>query len=513
MGVSGMSGPANPYAGFGGAVTSADFIGRGNYIRAIRDRMFASFDAGCVSIVGPPRIGKSSLAQHVLDSFATGTNVRGLTFLPVWIEVSAGETEQTLFRELAYATYDWLADREEGSAPVPDRLKLSYAALGEAVAWDDMRMRLKTYLRQLRRAGYQVVAVLDEFDAARDVFTRSAPFEFLRTIGYQQESMVSLITTSRRSLSEIAVPSSAALSDFPGIFGAPVRLGGFDDAELTALIARSPYPDPALRKSLLAWLTRQTGGQPFLSAALLSALHDRWKDGGPPANPRSARRHLIDTLSACGPVIADYHDRVTEVLREDGRLASLLEVAFGTRETVHVRDLERMSREGLLRKAGAGWAAYSPSFHEYLRALDNAHKSDDWKLWERTETGVRVALSGALRSAYGDEWVTRLEESHQRIVVACRRRRKHPESRASASDNILDYSLSDDLPKIMSVYWDQVEPFFGHGKDDWLERLAFVGEVRVKLAHHRHADLSGQDLERFRFTCREILKWLADRPT
>ena len=69
----------------------------------------------------------------------------------------------------------------------------------------------------------------------------------------------------------------------------------------------------------------------------------------------------------------------------------------------------------------------------------------------------------------------------------------------------------DDLPKIMSVYWEQVEPFFSHGKDDWLERLAFVGEVRVNLAHHRHADLSAQDLGRLRFTCREILKWLADR--
>lgn len=171
-----------------------------------------------------------------------------------------------------------------------------------------------------------------------------------------------------------------------------------------------------------------------------------------------------------------------------------------------------MSREGLLRKAGAGWAAYSPSFHEYLRSLDDARKSDDWKLWERTETGVRAALSAALQSAYGDDWVMRLEESHKRIVSACKRRRKHPESHASASDNLLNYSLSDDLPKIMSVYWEQVEPFFSHGKDDWLERLVFVGEVRVKLAHHRHADLSAQDLERFRFTCREILKWLADRP-
>jgi hypothetical protein len=135
MGVDDMTGAANPYASFGSVVTGTDFIGRGTHIRAIRDRTFAPFDAGCVSIVGPPRIGKSSLAQHVLDSFAAGTNARELAFLPVWIEVSAGETEQTLFRELAYATYDWLAEREEGSAPVLDRLKPSYTALGEAVAW------------------------------------------------------------------------------------------------------------------------------------------------------------------------------------------------------------------------------------------------------------------------------------------------------------------------------------------------------------------------------------------
>ena len=215
-------------------------------------RIFTAPEAAPVSIVGPPRVGKSSLARQVLDQFAIGASPSGLTFVPVWITVSGAVSEQSLFRELALLILDQL---DECGLPA-DRLQAPYAALTAAVGWDQMCMCLKTFLRQVRRAGYQVVAVLDEFDAARTVFHRAAPFQYLRAIAYDPKVGVALITASRRPLSEIVVKSTAEVSNFPQIFGSPLTLGCFDGPELSALIARSPFDNDLRMPCSAGWTWR-----------------------------------------------------------------------------------------------------------------------------------------------------------------------------------------------------------------------------------------------------------------
>jgi hypothetical protein len=507
VGISEPGAAPNPYANYGFPVFGPEFVGRHDHIRSIRSRTFTSLEAASISIVGPPRVGKSSLARHVIDRFATGGNARGLIFVPVWITVSGTESEQSLFRDLAAIVRGWLA--EHGSHG--DRLESAYQALAVSATWDDMRICLKTYLRQLRRSGYQVVAVLDEFDAARNTFTRSAPFELLRSIAYEPEIRVALITTSRRMLSEIVQRSTAELSTFPQIFGLPVILGCFSEAELTALIARSPYQDEWLRQALLAWLLPETGGQPFLSSALLSVLHDQWAADGPPVSPCEAETQFSDAVATCGQLIVDHHEKMLELLREEGRLVKLLEVLFGPQETAGPLDAERMAREGILKKADDGWAAFSESFHQYLSLLEGTRTSDNWRLWQRTETGLRTALATALESAYGDLWQIKLKDSQPRLIQKCEDRREHARRAfpdLAPDDNLLEYTYPQDLLDIMMMHWDQVAPAFGHSKEDWRQRVELVAKMRTPVAHNRRTGTSPLSTEQFRSACREILEWL-----
>lgn len=510
VGINEDAAPANPYANYGNPVTGAEFVGRRGNIRSIRSRTFTLPETASVSIVGPPRVGKSSLARYVRDEFATGTSTKGLTFLPVWITVSGTGSEQSLFRELARRTQGWLADRGLRI----EHVQAEHEALRAAVSWDDMQLHLKTYLEELHRAGYQVVAVLDEFDAARKVFTRSAPFELLRAIAYEPEIRVALITTSRRTLKDIVVQSTAELSTFPGIFGQPETLGCFDSAELTALIARSPYTDEEPRQTLLSLLERETGGQPFLSSALLSVLHDRWAADRPPVSPRDMEEQFTDAVAACGQLIVNHHGTMLELLREEGRLTKLFEVLFGPQVTAGRLDAERLAQEGIIKKTGDGWAAYSESFQAYLSRLEDTLTSDNHMLWPKTEVGLRAALTTALECAYGDSWQLTLAESQPRIVRNCvNRRARVPGLLRDAGDgDLLDYSNPADLRDIMMVHWHQIAPRFGHSKEEWLTRLDFVTMMRTPLAHSRRAEMSPQNLERFRITCREILKWLAEQP-
>ena len=56
----------NPFANNGNIVYGDDFIGRQDEIRTIQQRVINSPQAGCLAIIGAPRIGKSSLAYHTL---------------------------------------------------------------------------------------------------------------------------------------------------------------------------------------------------------------------------------------------------------------------------------------------------------------------------------------------------------------------------------------------------------------------------------------------------------------
>jgi hypothetical protein len=495
---------ADPYANYGAPVSTAEFVGRPDQIRAVRSRTFDSLEAASVSIVGPPRVGKSSLAKHVLDQFAVGKNARGLTFVPIWITVSGFDSEQALFRELAYLTQVWLADQ----GIQIDRLRTRYDAVAGSVTWDDMRMHLKTYLRQLRRSGFQVVAVLDEFDAARNIFNRSAPFEFLRAIAYEPEVRVALITASRRTLAEIVIRSSAELSTFPQIFGLPVTLGCFNERELSALIERSPYADQRIQAALLALLSRETGGQPFLASMLLSVLHERWAaSAGPELD--ALPRQFGDAVAACGQLIVEHHESMLELLREAGRFTKLLEVLFGPQETVTLQDAQRMAREGIITETDTGWMAFSESFQQYL-LLDDTRTPDDQRLWHRTEPRLRAALAAALEHAYGEMWPIRLGESQAKLVRDCEARWEHARQAypdlAAPDETLLDYAYPKQLLEIIMVHWEQVAPALGHTRADWQTRLELVAKMRTPMAHNRRT--SPVLMERFRSCCQEILDWL-----
>lgn len=499
---------ANPYAGYGSPVAGAEFVGRTAAISSIRNRTFASLETASVSIVGPPRVGKSSLARHVHEQFATGRSARGLTFIPVWITVSGCDSEQSLFRELAHSVQTWLSEH----SPDADRMKAQYESLSTTASWDDMRMQLRTYLRRLRWLKYQVVAVLDEFDAARNIFRRSAPFELLRALAYAPDVRVALVTASRRSLAEIVVRSTPELSTFPQIFGLPITLGCFDTRELSALVARSPYVDTELGPPLLTWLERETGGQPFLASALLSVVHDRWAAHGlPPA--AQLPRHLGEAVAACGELTVRHHEQMLELLRDEDRLKTLLEVVFGPQVTAQPQDAERLAKEGIVRPTADGWAGFSESFQEYLGLLER--RSDDWSLWQRTETRLRAALTVALRAVYGEVWLDRLRECQKRLIDKCEERQERVRrsfGRLAPDENPLDYAYPQDLLAVIMMHWEQLRPALGHSKDGWQERLELIARMRTPMAHNRRSGTSPLLMEQFREYCNDVLRWLPESP-
>lgn len=497
---------ANPYAGYGYPVIGDEFVGRSAPISSIRSRTFASVETAPISIVGPPRVGKSSLVKQALDRFAVGRSTKGLTFVPIWITVSGSDSEQSLFRELVTQVQAWMVDHDVDLR----RLVPIYEALTQAISWDEMGIRLRTYLRQVRSLGYQIVAALDEFDAARNIFRRSAPFELLRAIAYDPSVRVALITVSRRELGEIVVRSTSELSTFPQIFGLPVTLGCFDSRELVALLGRSRYAATAVRDPLLEWLSKETGGQPYLASALLSVLHERWAGDEPPTGTL-LDDHLRDAVVTCRSLTVNHHEQMLELLREERRLKGLLEILFGPQTTVGPLDAERLVREGIIRTSDSGWVAFSQNFQEYLSLLDRT--SDDWPLWQKTETSLRLGVTAALEIAYGDKWLTRLTEAPRRLVKDCETRRRRVQvgfGEMAPDESLLEYAYPHELLSIITVHWEHLGPVLGRSREEWHTRLELIARMRTPMAHNRRGGSSPSLMELFREYCQEVLAWLAE---
>jgi len=61
-----MSLSTNPFDGYGALVTGSRFIERTDALQAIEQRVLASREPGNLSIIGLPRIGKTSLVYHAM---------------------------------------------------------------------------------------------------------------------------------------------------------------------------------------------------------------------------------------------------------------------------------------------------------------------------------------------------------------------------------------------------------------------------------------------------------------
>lgn len=502
MGV--MSLAVNPYATYGNPVSAEAFVGRRAELRQLRSRIIDAAEAAPVSIVGPPRIGKSSLARLVHDRYVTGVSRAGMTFVPVWLTVSGRDSEQSLFRELAAQTRNWITDHGGWTS----RLEEPFTALASSTTWDQMRERVLESFRVVRQHGYQVVAVLDEFDGARMVFRRAAPFELLRALASEAKFGVALITTSRRELPEIVVRSTAEVSNFPQIFGNPLILGCFSDPELAELAGRSPYAPQDLWPALRGWLWEETGGQPFLASALLSTVHDHL--AGPAIPTGEALVELLTgSATMCGRLFVEYYDRLLDLLREEKRLTLLLEVLFGPQLRARPVDADRLDREGIIRPTHEGWAGFSANFHEYLGLLER--NVDHWPLWHRTETKLRLSLTTALEIVYGESWTSVVADSQGKLVRDCEQRQRHARTAfgqitGHQDDNVLDYAYPDELTSIIMVHWSQLEPLFGRTKDEWNSRLTVAAQLRTPMAHNRPSP--PVLAEQFRQVCTDLLEWL-----
>ncbi len=387
-----------------------------------------------------------------------------------------------------------------------DSLNTAVRQAGDpAREWDEFYMDAKKALRLVKRHGWRVVVILDEFDSARTVFGRPGyAFEVLRALANEPDVRVIWVTTSRRELRQIVDQAGKVGSNLPGLFeDVPVRC--FDDDELTELVGRAVERGVAIDvPDALTALRELTGGHPWLSTKALSD-----------ACFMAARTGRVDwsrITRGMSRFILGYYDGLCDLLAEDGRLDLLLEILFGPQLTANVPDLLQLADIGILVPFEGGYRAFSAHFSDYLR--QRARTTDASALWSRADVSLRDHVDTTFRTLFGDPWDAAVEWDKPSSTPVLTRLRQARDREAHslgllASADLLDFATPLDVWFFIELYWGLFQPVLGPADPNaWRPKFAVLDRVHRPLATSPTGAVSVRMRQNARGYCTEILEKL-----
>lgn len=212
----------------------------------------------CISVLGPPGIGKSSFLLHVSNPEV----YRGYGLIP----------EQVCFVYLDCQGEEWSCGEPELLyALLHEKIAVALTRSGHAIRLVDHTaestgntyLNFRRSLSSIRAQGIQLVLLLDEFEALASNPKLDKPFyDSLRALAGDN---LSYVIASKTPLLQLTYAQASTItSDFFNIF-IPIRLGLFSDTEahelLRGLAARGGI---AFAQSTLDFLSDLAGPHPLL---------------------------------------------------------------------------------------------------------------------------------------------------------------------------------------------------------------------------------------------------------
>lgn len=322
-------------------------VPRTTQARRVQQRIYADRPQ-CVSVVGDPRIGKSTF----LDALAASADAAdpapppGTRFVRLSM-TGPLSTSPTAFLGVVLDTFadDGADGARLSSVPgSPDASPRAYASL-------------ETQVQALAHAGGRLILLLDDFDrvTSSPAFP-AAFFSFLRSLA--NNFPVAYVTTSRQDLQQLCVSREVEESPFFNIFQ-NLNLGPLDEAQTRALAAERA---PSAGAPLADWAWVESGGLPAVATACCDVAA-----AGMPPDSDEARAALNEALA---PYLQELWAHFEETHR-----GLLMRVAAGEvpgeRDARPLRDLG--PRRGYLREHDGHWRLTS----EALRRLIVGQRGGD----------------------------------------------------------------------------------------------------------------------------------------
>ena len=471
----------NPYRGYGSPVSGADFVGRSRVVEDI-SKVLA---VGNVFLTGLHRIGKSSVAEEVLARLP----FRDVKVCARPINLNTVKTEHDLFRMMLFALGSPMAKALDGE--------------DDFVAFLTMQEALKGCLRE---RSSRIVMVIDEFDGILSFDNPVLTLNRLRDLAYNPKQYgVNFLFVSSRSLSSIE--KKMAGSNLSGICK-NVFLKPFDHEESAAMIARCGVVGD---DGFVDAVYEQTGGVPYLMAALLSELCER--SGGCLADRTAEERSelLGKCIGSVSRSFVEYYEKIRHSLSdEDNAWGELIGMLIGPVVKSGNSMLANLFQEyGIVSEDGRCASAH---FVDYLEMC--SRDIAPFETLRSVEVGLRKIVKEKLKDRFGESWADEIGRElpsvkagvdHARATLEKEIRQFH----LAGTSDLIEYTDLGDIKTIVTskMFWPLFQQKIGMGVAEFTKHMDRILPMRNRTMHHRPGDLlPPEQVALARESCEALLK-------
>lgn len=323
----------------GPVAAGASFFGRKRQIRELESVIIAG--RGARNLVGPTRIGKTSLVNRVFERNRDYPN-------RLFVSLSMGDYLD------AFAFWMTLADEIEQEVrgaelwnPVfEDAYGRLHALDRQDEGWfTPFQMKLYAVLEAIGRRGCRLVLAIDEFDAVERIFgEQSHYYQTLRTIFDTPKYAVGGVLVSRRRL-QLFEAKCEYISTFHGVFP-EMQILPFSEADMKEFFEALDCHGIKLSTGGKKRLERYTGNMPYLCCMFGERMvFDKESD-----EERTCGDKDVDEIfRRLQPMIDRHYRDLTNRLEEDKHLEFVFYLSLDSRcPNITDRDIGNMKQMGIL---------------------------------------------------------------------------------------------------------------------------------------------------------------------
>ena len=490
---------SNLFASAGSIVVGEAFVGRESELRDISERLLGQ-EFGNVSIVGIPKVGKSSLMSQAL-MYNTENLWKNHRFIVVWYtlkrasESISKEERRAIFTRLVSDVCRFLKSHDEHDLLVSLE-EYTETIKNPNVVWAEFEQNILYFFEELVFSKIRVIYCIDEFDYSKELLGESE-YELLRELSYRNSNKIAIVTTSRRSIYDIEHYTGGG-SNFYGTFE-NIYLKPFKKEEH---ILQCGLVD-GITKEDVDNLYEIHGGHPYINALALGKYMNN--------------NQLSDCLKRINQDVLQYYSDLYYVLEKDD-LADKVDMLYcGYDEGVTEAQEDYIYNcYGIFEEDDEGYIIpYCSTFENVLR--QRYRKNPFNLIWPEAEISIRKSITYAMTEEYGDEnyqlWIDEIESFPDLNYTQFCKWKKQMQSEkfqyhANASSNIIDQLYPTDYSYFFGVFWKKyLEAIYGHSLKYWEDNLNYIAtKIRNPEMHSRKNLLSSEDKQKATLICQEIVE-------
>lgn len=330
----------------GRQVKGDSFIGRAKLVEDLKKRYLTSDGKAAISIVGLPRIGKTSLALNVFDEIPS-------SIIYVYVDLAERSCYNEIWQEISIEIEEYLNKHNINY----DCIKECFEKIKSGnIQWIILTRSVKKFFQELNELKLKVIIVLDEFDKARDLFENTQHFELFRTIFSDAKYNVSAMLLSRRKLYTIEGKTYQS-STFHGVFD-DISLCGFDDSGMAEYYDKIFQEGIKLEKKQMEDIEYYAGRSPYLLSIIGHYIIES-AEKGEPIDIKNIYKNKCTKIH-------EYYRDCINILKIDRNLERLVPFVIGPKIGVSQEDKAELEQLGLLSSKEDKYLSISEHFDTYL---------------------------------------------------------------------------------------------------------------------------------------------------